>query len=111
MSSSNIPSFLILVVDVDFYSWTELHDNAPASSSAHRSSFTELLKNLIIFINAYQLLHRKNQLVVLSFSSASSEVIYPDARSPRDTVGRVHESHSVGETVLSNLLKAYSASD
>jgi hypothetical protein len=118
------PTFLILVVDIDHRSWTarslaESADGAQSSSigsSAPRNiNFEEFMKSLIIFINSYLLVHRQNRLAVLSYSSSSANVVFPDENSlaaPSSKDSFIPTHHLVGKAVTEKLINAfYSSAD
>lgn len=74
------PSLLITIVDCNPIAWQLRRKNTPtpsSSSSPFLVPFNDFLRTFIIFLNAYVLMHRRNQLVVISSQQRGSNVIYP----------------------------------
>ena len=65
------PSYLIIVVDTHPYYWAKRNqDNVPDPYS-----ISELLSSLQVFINAYTLLDRANQYVIISAHTLSASIL------------------------------------
>lgn len=70
---------LVLVVDTNPTSWTSKDDVKNEPIGFH---FQSIVQQLLIFINAYLLLHRANQIVVIASHHDTSDFLYPSAVDP-----------------------------
>jgi transcription initiation factor TFIIH subunit 3 len=67
------PSLLVIVVDADFDSWK----SREASCFETQLKYHEMVASLVIFCNAYVLMHRQNRLCILASSPSGCIQIYP----------------------------------
>lgn len=62
-------NFLILLVDVSQLHWR--------SQSKERINFNDVVKNIIVFSNAYVLMNRRNKLMICAYHPEGSKTIFP----------------------------------
>ena len=108
MMDDTNPHLLTIVVDVDFASWKARKDSCPESCILYQ----ELVSSLIIFCNAYCLMHRQNRLCVLAALPDSCIQIYPRRKIVKGVSGEetiVHDDfvplgHLLPSIIASGLL-------
>jgi hypothetical protein len=67
------PSFLIIIIDSNTIAWNKHEKN----KNDLKITYDALIKDLILFCNAYSLLHRQNRLMIISRHRSSIEVVFP----------------------------------
>jgi hypothetical protein len=100
MAHDHHASFLVVILDIDPAIWK------------HRSLFlqdhdlllTDAVKELIIFCNAYALLHRRNKIAILGNHPNKVERIFP-VENPSSLDDFIPVMHQLGEIVAENTFK------
>lgn len=77
MSSDDHPSFLVVIIDAKGSAWK----NQEKLASDLKVRKDDFVKSLLIFLNAYILLHRRNRLLIISRNSSTSKFIFPASES------------------------------
>lgn len=73
MSSDEHPSFLVVIIDAKGSAWKN-QDQLASDLKIRKEDF---IKSLLIFLNSYILLNRRNHLLVISRNSYSSKTVFP----------------------------------
>ncbi|DBA00011.1 TPA: hypothetical protein N0F65_002014 [Lagenidium giganteum] len=90
---------LVLVVDTNPKQWfADSH-----GSASTQQGFQHLVESVLVFVNAYLLLHRSNRIVIIAAHAGRSEMLYPDPTSQVDTSGCAEQSSRVNARVLERL--------
>lgn len=92
----SVPSLLVLIVDSDEAGWRQRSQNCLNTQIV----YDELVSAVVVFCNAYLLMHRNNRLVVLSAYSGGCKQIYP--RPGRDSLEPL--PHTFPQILASGLL-------
>jgi len=71
--SDEHPSFLVVILDTKASAWK----NQEKLASDLKIRKEDFIKSILIYLNAYILLHRRNRLLVIARNSDSSKIIFP----------------------------------
>jgi hypothetical protein len=91
------PSLLAIIVDTDPISW-QLRGQFGAETALN---FSDAISQVIVFCNAYALLHRSNRILVIANNPKKTVLIYPK-RCDEKEIGQqdVQRKHSTSEDNL-----------
>jgi len=79
--SDEHPSFLVVILDTKASAWK----NQEKLASDLKIRKEDFIKSILIYLNAYILLHRRNRLLVIARNSDSSKIIFPSPTSESST--------------------------
>lgn len=92
-SIEEVPSLLVLIIDTNPLYW-----------STSSFPFKSLLESVLLFINSYLLLHRRNRLVVIASHHNKSKILFPTSSSV-DTTGSAEQFGKVDTQIVDELQK------
>lgn len=99
MSSDEHPSFLVVIVDGKSSAWK----NQEKLASDLKVKKEDFIKSLLIFLNTYILLHKRNHLLIISRRSTSSATIFPSGESGSRSSDFVPSPSEVSRCVVEGL--------
>ena len=99
------PSFLIILVDVVSLVNYVLSKIGAENGIAVEIAVQGQLEALSTFCTAYSLMHRQNEMALISCSSQDARMVYPDCSSV-DNVSFVHALHQISGEVSKGILES-----